>query len=203
MLRGGASTCSWLWRLLFRCVQLLLCRHKGCLREPVVLSVDTSLETPRMAAEHRTVIGAADFTEAEHSVITINTELAMYVCFRTCKRHGLEVRRRGEIRFHHQTLHFTKLQTAQSWDSLYLMGKIRETCLARLFTALSNNYAVLLTARKMCFNTYFGLSHTAHCCTFVLTSSFALPCCSQTNVWCKQVQSQISYCSKGFGIQHL
>lgn len=66
----------------------------------VALSADTSSETPRMAAEHRTVIGGAEFTEAEHSVITNNTELAMYVCFRTCKRHGLEVRRRGEMRFH-------------------------------------------------------------------------------------------------------
>lgn len=65
----------------------------------VDLCADTSHETPRMAAECRTVIGEAVFTEAEHSAITNNTELATYVCFRTCKRHGVEARRR-EIRFH-------------------------------------------------------------------------------------------------------
>ena len=36
---------------------------------------------------------------------------------------GLEERRRGEIRFHKQDLHFTKKPAAQSWDSPYLIGK--------------------------------------------------------------------------------
>lgn len=60
------------------------------------LTADTSHGTPRMAAECRTVIQGAHFTEAEHLVITNNTELDIYVCFRTCKRHGLEARREGE-----------------------------------------------------------------------------------------------------------
>lgn len=101
-------------------------------------------------------------------------------------------------------MHFTKQQADQSWDSPYLTGKMKETCLVRFSTVvLSNNYAVLPAARKMCFNLYCGLSHMACWCAFVLTSSHALPSWSQNNVWCKQVEFQISHFSDGLGIQHL
>lgn len=46
-------------------------------------SADTSHEMPGMSAECRTAGREANFTEAEHSVITNNTRLATHVCFRT------------------------------------------------------------------------------------------------------------------------
>lgn len=92
----------------------------------VALSANTSLDMPGMSAECRTAVGEANFIESEHSVITNNAGLDNFVCFRTWKGHGLEARRREEIRFHKQALHFTKQRAAQSWDLLYLIGKMKK-----------------------------------------------------------------------------
>jgi len=54
-----------------------------------------------------TGVSAGSATAAtEYSVITNNAGLATYDCFRTWKGHCQEARRRGEIRFHKQALHF-------------------------------------------------------------------------------------------------